>query len=488
MERKKILILIIIIIGAFVVRLYGFSNPVLDWHSWRQVDTSSVSRNFLTNGFDILYPTFHDLSKGVSLLDNPNGYRFVEFPFYNILQAGSFLLFGNFTLEQWGRIISIFSSLISIVIIFLFVEKYISTRAGLISAFFFAFAPYSVYYSRTLLPDSLMVTFMISGIYFFDRWVDNTSKKFLYFLSLILTTCSILMKPFVLFFSLAYIVIAWNKFGIKALKRKDLWFFGLSSISPFILWRFWISHFPEGIPQSNWLFNGSEIRFKGAFFQWIFADRLSKIILGYFGLPFLILGILSKTNKGYLLFLSMIISSFLYLNVIATGNVQHDYYQLLIFPVIAIFFGKGVDFVLTYANTLFNKYTSYVVVSISIVFMLCFSWYIIRDYYSLQHINAYYAGKVADRILPKDAKVIAPFGGDTSLLYYTNRSGWPVVDRSFKDFVKAGANYIVFADPIPSDLELKKYFETVDEGPNYLILNINKTFPESIRFFGPNAE
>src|SRR3990167_3798953 len=144
MKKFEILFLAIILVGAFAVRLYHFNWPVADWHSWRQVDTSAVSRTFTQEGFSILRPKFPDLSKGVSLIDNPQGYRFVEFPIYNVLQAGFYKLMPRFTLEEWGRLVTIFSSLISIVFIYLLLKKYVNSRAGLIAAFFFAFIPYNI--------------------------------------------------------------------------------------------------------------------------------------------------------------------------------------------------------------------------------------------------------------------------------------------------------------------------------------------------------
>src|SRR5581483_12450551 len=88
--------LLAILIGAFVVRLYRLNNPIADWHSWRQADTSAVSRNFVKHGYDILHPRYDDLSNVQSGYDNPNGYRFVEFPVYNIAQAGLFQMFHVF--------------------------------------------------------------------------------------------------------------------------------------------------------------------------------------------------------------------------------------------------------------------------------------------------------------------------------------------------------------------------------------------------------
>ncbi len=475
MLKKEFVILLFLILGALAVRLYHFDSPVIDWHSWRQVDTSSVSKNFVESGFNLLHPKFHDFSKGVSLLDNPNGLRFVEFPFYNVLQAGFFSLFGKFTLEQWGRLVSIFSSLTAIVFLYLLVRKYLSIYAAFWSAFFYAFTPYSIYYSRALLPDPMMVMFMLGGFYFFDRAIEKgviTWKFFL--LSILFTASAVLIKPFVFFFFIGFVYLFFRQFGIGFLKKKELWIFLICTAVPFIAWRVWMQQYPEGIPQSNWLFNGNNVRFKGAFLRWIFADRIAHLLLGYFGLPFVILGVIGKIKKEGLLFLSFGVSSLIYINVIATGNVQHDYYQLLIFPTIAIFFGKGVDLALRGSKEVFNRIVSVPTVFVCIALMLALGWYRVRDFYALQHYEVVRVGEIVDRIAPKNAKIIAPYGGDTTFLYYTKRNGWPVVDRPFYEFIDMGAQYIVFVNPTKDDFNLQELFTPVETGINYAIFDLTK--------------
>ena len=169
--------LLILLVCAFVIRLYGFSNPIADWHSWRQADTSAVSRNFVKQGYDILHPRFDDLSNVASGKDNPLGYRFVEFPLYNLLQALTYQIIGVFTLEQWGRLVTIFSSLASISCIYLLVKKYASTRAGFLAALFYAVLPYNIYYGRVILPDPSMVAASLLCLYFFDRWISAKNPR-----------------------------------------------------------------------------------------------------------------------------------------------------------------------------------------------------------------------------------------------------------------------------------------------------------------------
>jgi len=485
--RKGLLVLLIILIGAFAVRLYRFNAPVADWHSWRQVDTSAVSRNFVKEGFDLLRPKFDDLSKGVSLIDNPQGYRFVEFPIYNAAQAGLFKLFGKFTLEEWGRLVTIFSSLTSIVFLYTLVAKYTNTRTGLISAFFFAFIPYNIYYGRTILPDQSMVAALLAGTYFFSNWIEDHNFKlsifnFQFVLAVLFIAIALLLRPYALFFTLPMVYLAWHQFGFGFLRKWQLWLFFILTTMPFELWRIWMSQkeFLPGIARNDWLLNGDHIRFKGAFFQWLFADRIGRLILGYWGLPFLVLGILRKINKKEnWFFFYFIISSLTYMVVMATGNVKHDYYQILIVPTLAIFFAKGVDFILEKRDML-NRWVSYLTVTVGVIFMLAFGWFAVRDFYSIQHPNIVTAGKAVDALTPKDAKIVAPYGGDTAFLYYTNRKGWPVFDRSFKDFKKAGASYIAFADPTPEELNLETLFEAIIVRKEYAIFDMTKPTPEGL--------
>lgn len=485
MKRSETLFLTLILVGAFAVRLYHFDWPVADWHSWRQVDTSAVSRTFVQEGFDILIPRFPDLSKGVSLIDNPSGYRFVEFPIYNILQAGFYNLFGKLTLEEWGRLVTIFSSLISIVFVYLLLAKYVNSRSGLIAAFFLAFIPYNIYFGRTILPDQSMVAALLAGTYFFSNWIER--PKFSIFnvqfvLAVLFMAIALLLKPYALFFTLPLIHLVWRRFRLSFLKKWQIWLFLIIAIMPLFLWHTWMSQkeFLAGVPRNDWLFNGNDIRFKGAFFHWLFADRIGRLILGYWGLPFVVLGILRKiNNKEGWFFFYFIVSSLFYMTVLATGNIQHDYYQVLIVPTLAIFFAKGIDFILE-KKDIFNRWISLGVISVGVIFMLAFGWFGIRDFYSIQHPNLMVAGKAIDELTPKNAKIVAPYGGDTTLLYYANRRGWPVFDRSFRKFKKAGASYIAFADPTPEELNLETLFKPVIITSKYAIFDMTKPTVQGI--------
>ncbi len=465
-----------IFVLGFLIRLYRFDNPVADWHSFRQSDTNAVSTIFAREGINLLYPRYFDISNIQSGKDNPQGYRFVEFPIYNAVQAGLFNALGppvgGLPLEQRGRLISILSTLGGAFFVYSLTKKYASPPAGRFAAFFYLFLPFSIFYGRTILPDPSMASSILAGIYFFDRWLEVKSYKF-FVLSIIFTALAFLLKPFALFFTIPMIYLVWKKFGLGFFRSWQLWLFGILAISPLILWRWWIGHYSEGIPVSSWLFNGDEIRFRPAFFRWIGYERVTKLILGYSGIVFLFTGVLTvlkEKNRGF--FLSFALSSIIYTLVIATGNVRHDYYQIAIIPTISIFGGLG-------ALGLFevlkkrNQVLAVGVCLTLIIFSLYFSWMQVRDYFNINDKGMVSAAKKADEILPTGAIVIAPYDGSTAFLNMVARRGWPTFQEPIEKLIERGATHLVIANPTRSDFNgFGRMYEQITSSKEYLILKL----------------
>lgn len=476
LTKKEFVILFLILFFGFTARLYKFNAPIADWHAWRQVDTSAVSRFFVKDGFDVFHPRYYDLSNVPSgVHENPQGYRFVEFPFYNLAQALPYKIIDILTIEEWGRIVTIFSSLLSATFLYLIVKKHLDSRAGLFAAFFFTFIPFNIYFGRTILPDSSTVAAFLATIYFFGRWIDKESSKLNFFISLVFAAVSVLLKPFSVFFFLPIIFLAYAKYGKDFLKNKKLWIFAILSVLPFVFWRIWMLQFPGGIPQSGWLLNGNNIRFKGAFFHWIFAERIANLILGYWGLPLLIIGILLKfPRKNYLFFLTFLASSLLYLVVIATGNVQHDYYQILIMPSIAIFLALGTNFLWENKSNIYLP-LSWGILFLCIIFMLSFGWFNIRAFYNIDHYELIRAGKIINSLIPKEAKVIVPMsGGDTTALYFMNRQGWSSFEKPLPQLINMGADYMVLINPQKQDYDFQKTYKLKYASADFLLFSLRE--------------
>src|SRR3989344_565857 len=472
-KKIEIFILAVLLCCGFLARLYRFDGPVADWHSWRQADTSAVSRNFVNNGINLLYPKFDDLSNVPSgIYDNPEGYRFVEFPLYNFFHAALYNLVGVFTLEEWGRLVSIFSSLCSAVFLYLIFSYGKQNILGIVSAFFYLFIPYNIFYSRAILPDSMMIMAVTGATYFFQLWLGEKSKQVIYFvISLLFMISALLLKPYALFFVLPIVYLAYEKFGNSVFKNWRLWFYALVSLLPLLFWRLWIQNFPAGIPASGWLLNGNGIRFRPSFFRWIFYERLTALISGYFGVIILISGILNlKQYKDRLFIATFGVSSLLYVTVFATGNVQHDYYQILIMPTVSIFFALGAIFLYRYKYKSLEVGKAILVLSLISLFVL--GWNQVKDYFNINNPSIIAACAAVDRLTPKDAKIIAIYNGDTTFLYQTKRKGWASFEKSIPEMVKMGADYLVLANPTPVDLGLGNTYQIIEKTSQYVIFKL----------------
>ena len=480
-HHKEWLVILLILLGGLLVRLYRFSGPVADWHSWRQADTSAVSRNFVTYGFDLLHPRMNNISNVQSGLENPQGYFYAEFPLYNATQAGLFVLLGGLTIEEWGRLITIFMSLLGSVFLFLLVKRRGYKQAAWFVLVFSVFLPYNIYYGRTILPDTSMVATILGGIYFLDRWLDGFRTKkphprmLFIFLALLFTAMSFLLKPYGLFYALTMAVLSFSVLGWGMFARIELWVFTILSVTPLVWWRHFMLAYPEGIPANSWLFNGNGIRFRPAFFRWIFYERLTKLISGFVNtIPLLagFFGVYKQKDKWF--FLSFMVSALAYLCIIATGNVQHDYYQIVIMPAVALFTGIGSAWLVQQLTRFMNKKIAYGVVGAIVVLGFYFSWQQVKDYFNINNPSIVVAGEAVDRLIPKNAKIIAPLDGDSSFLYQTNRQGWASFEHDLPTLIKMGADYLVLANPKPDDFNIGKEYKIAASSKAYIVFDLHK--------------
>ncbi|OGE34504.1 hypothetical protein A3H85_00840 [Candidatus Daviesbacteria bacterium RIFCSPLOWO2_02_FULL_40_8] len=476
MKKLTIYLLLLIIVAvAFYARLYKIDNPIADWHAWRQADTAAVSRSFLKEGFNPFIPKYDDMS-GVAQdpVPNPGRYRFVEFPIYNSIVYFVYLITGD-THERIPRLVSVFFSIGSLIFIYLIGKKYWGEVAGILSAALFATLPYAVFYSRVVLPEPSLVFYCLGMFYAVGLWIENNTKNRL-LTAVIFTALAFLTKPFAIFYLMPHIYSFRIKEGRWWPIPKCYLYYILLSFTPFILWRLWILQHPEGIPASNWLLNGNGIRFRPAFFKWIVGERFGREILGVGGVILLALGGLlkPKQGEGWTLHL-LLLSSLLYLVVFATGNVQHDYYQYLIAPVLILFTVRGFMLLFTTIPQFIPRYITIPVALFLLVLTIYLPWNEVKGLYQINNGIIVEAGHRADDILPKNAKVVAPYNGDTSFLYYVNRPGWAFLAYPIEDLVKNyGITHYVSVNFDDQTNKIIKKYKVVEKTEKYVIIDVTK--------------
>ena len=469
---RQLFFLIIILIGAFWIRQYRINIPLGDWHSWRQVDTAAVSRNFIKEGFDLLHPKYDDMAPvSEDFKPNPQRYRFVEFPIYSAIVA---LVYQNLNNVEviYGRQVSVVFSLFSIIFLYLLVKKFSGARVALISAAIFAFLPFNIYFSRVFLPEPMMICATLGSLYFLVRFLEE--QKMLFFvLTGFFLNIAILTKPYMLILAIPFVYLIFYYQGIAALKNFKLYLLAFISTMPIIAWRLWMMQYPEGIPSATWLFNGDNIRFKGAFFHWIIGERLGNLILGAPGFFLATLGILLRPKKGETYFFHWwLFATFLYLVILAKGNVEHDYYQIPLVPVLSVMMARAVDFLIFEGRGIMLRWVS-ILLTVSFLFLtFALTWYYVRGFYQINDGEIMRAGDAAREILPQDAKVIAPYHRNTALLYQLDRSGWSDLYLPIEQMIELGATHYVAVDFNEQTTQISQKYQVIYQDPKFVIVKL----------------
>ena len=136
------------VIVGLVLRLVNLQVPILGIHSWRQADTAAMARHFAEENTPIWLPQID--WGGAS-----QGYVESEFPLYPYILGKIYQIFG---IHEWlGRGLSALFSIITIVLIIRIGERVLDPISGWWGGLFFAIAPLSVYYGRTIQGEALML-------------------------------------------------------------------------------------------------------------------------------------------------------------------------------------------------------------------------------------------------------------------------------------------------------------------------------------------
>lgn len=479
MKKSDFIILLLILTVGLFFRLYKINTPLADLHSWRQADTAAVARNFTRDGIDLLHPRYDDLSGREAGQENPQGFRMVEFPLYNAIFALIYKLSPFLPVEIYGRLTSAIFSLLIIAVIYYLLLKENGRLPAVIASLTYAVFPFFVFFSRVVLPETTALAFALISI--FLLYQSGQKKISLFKFSLYLAasalsfTLAILVKPTVIFYSPVLIYLFWQKYKLKFFRKINFYLFFLFAFLPFILWRYYIKNFPEGVPVSDWLITSvntyeglKNIFFRPAFFRWIFFERINNLILGGYLSFLLILGVLKKNPK--LFFHTFLLSNFLYLFTFQGGNVQHEYYQTLILPTLAIFIGLGVQLFFQIRKNLIPLFFSIPFIIAIFILSFYFSYYRVRDYYNYPQDLTQIA-KIINTLSRNTDKIVTDTTGDSTLLYLTDRKGAPSLYKDPPTLSQLGYSYMIIFNKDYAK-ELKEDFAAVFENDKFVMFKL----------------
>ena len=477
-------ILLSLIALQLVLTMYHVTSPFLDYHAWRQADTAAIARNFYHNGFNILYPQIDWGGAGP-------GYVETEFQLVPFLAAALYQLFGVH--EYVGRLVAISFSVLSVYLIYKLSHKYFTRNVAIFSALFFIISPLNIYTSRSFQPESAMIFFSLGSLYFFDAWIDKERWE-VFALAILCTTAAFLVKIPAVLLGVPLLWLAYSKYKWHLFKEWKLYLFVALALIPPILWYYhahllflqygntfgiWTLTDTQGW---NTKWGNLQIWLSTGFYN-NYLVRLSGIVLTPIGLTLFIVGVFQKVqSKREYLFHFWLLAIIIYFIVLARGNWVHDYYQLPLVPVAAIFAGKALA--MLFNTTQERKIGVFALLAVALLASVSIYLPPLYKIDDAQHE----AGPAIDKLTPKDALIIAGDGYAPTLLYYANRKGWLIAPEEWTpgkiETLKAqGAHYFVTSRVVylKNDLKNKQFYDymsgkfPVVEGANYIIFDLMNT-------------
>jgi 4-amino-4-deoxy-L-arabinose transferase-like glycosyltransferase len=339
-----------IVLLGIGLRLLYISSPLLDAHRWRQIDTAVMARYFYEDSLNPLYPQVN--------WGGAHGYVESEFPLVPFIAALLYFVFGPD--DRLGRLTSVGFSAGLIVLVYLLVQAMRGRSAGRAAAFLVAVSPGAVYYGRTFMPDTAMLCLSVGALFAMVRYLESGSTSALRWGSAALSAAILVKLPAILVL-LPIAAAAWQTRGRAGLFDRRLW---VALIVPLAVATAWYVHayfiyresgltygilahpartYPPSIAPGPWpdVFSkwSTMARLLDAELYRELLERITRLLLTPIGLAVALLGMLTWRGKWSLVPAAWLAAMTAFILIAAEGNIAHDYYQLPLVVIGAMYFG-----------------------------------------------------------------------------------------------------------------------------------------------------
>lgn len=350
-SRSVLPVLLVILVFGAALRLLYFWAPFVDGHSFRQVDTAAIARNFYETSF---IPFDPQIDWG-----GRRGYVEAEFP---AIPAAVAVLYRAFGFHEWfGRVVVLPFSLGLIWAAYrLTIALGARPAAGLAAAFFVAASPVAAFFGRVLMPDTPMLFLATLALIGFVEFGRTGANRWLWLGSVSLGLACLIKLPGI-FVGPAIAVALLRARGWSVLRDRRVW---LAAIIPLAVTAAWYFHARQIFEQTGLTFGVSGGTSKmyppsispgpwpSTFSKWSslellgdvdFYDRLIRrfyhLIWSPAGFVLALIGAALVERRGAIE--AWLASMAIFVLVAGDAHLAHEYYQLPFVVIGAVWFGAA---------------------------------------------------------------------------------------------------------------------------------------------------
>jgi 4-amino-4-deoxy-L-arabinose transferase-like glycosyltransferase len=439
--------IVLILLLAVAFRLYRVDVPLIDAHSWRQVTNADITRHFSEG---IMNPFMPRVSWG-----GLNGAVGMEFPLLHYVTAIIWRITGE--REIIARLVTIAFSVASVWLIYVLGTRLFSRAAGRAAAFLFAVSPSLVYFGRSYLSDTPMVTFSLAAVIAWDRYFSRPDATRAAAASALTALAALVKLPAILVLApIGGLAMSYRHWGL--FRDWRLWIGGVSAVALTAAWYFWADriYLETGLTQAVFRPSGrypadvapdvfyhtvyhfaTRERLLSEEFWLGIVHRFWALHLTPFGFLGVMLGACFAWRSGRALpVLLWALGGVTLLVATVEGQWNHEFHQLPLMPPFALLFGVAAAplFDSEYLKRYAPRMTAGAAVSVVLVAVALEAFWssnVIAQLYRPFNLASQFPahGAFLQSVIPPDALIVTVDYQDHAvnspmLVYYARRQGW----------------------------------------------------------------
>jgi hypothetical protein len=346
----RVTVMALLFATALLLRLYRIWEPPLDFHPTRQYRSALIARGYYLRSVQ----SIPEWRRQVAIA-NVRQEGIIEPPVMESIAAMTYRIVGRE--ELWiPRLCSSLFWLVGGLMLYCLAKKLISPDAALFATAMYLFIPFGVQASRSFQPDPLMVVLSIAAIYAITHYFEKTSSYRRWVLATILSSLAVLIKPVAAFWILgAFFALAIYYYGIyETTSSAWCWLF-IPSISLLT-----VAYYVCGLLTQQYGLDWTGGRFiphllVSGFFWKGWMRMLAEVI----GRPYLIMALLGLLvcllHKGIArpLLIGLWAGYGAYCMVFTWHVPTHNYYHLMLIPIVALSIAGLIRYSLRYMPLFF---------------------------------------------------------------------------------------------------------------------------------------
>jgi 4-amino-4-deoxy-L-arabinose transferase-like glycosyltransferase len=450
-RRREQLLLCAILAGGLGIRLIAISQPYVDAWSWRQADVAMIAENFYRHGFALFYPR-------VNWAGTAPGYVGTEFPLVPCLAA---VLYAAFGVQAWvGRAVSVAFFALSVPFLYRLVRQTSNARAALWAVAIYSLTPLGIFASRSFMPDMASLSLSLVALSLFATWLERAPQATLFLATSLAISLAILVKLPAILIGVPLVAMAWGKYGVQALCRRELVALAALGLSAPLAWYTHAYHISLTYPPYHVFGTGVLERVEVGWYVEI-VHRLATSSLTPLIPAAMLVGLVVPTRTAFgRVFHWWLLALLAFVLLACWGNHEHDWYQLPLVPVAAALAGRASDWGVRRVAARAGAPLACLGAGVLLAGLAAAAYLAIAPHYEPKRLAWYQAGLALNRLTPPEALLLIADDGDPTTLYYSQRRGWHFLQHFGRP-------------PVDSEEAIDELEQRRTEGASYLVFTRN---------------